>query len=71
MLLAAFGSTTSPQPLTDAAALLAHYGIEAETTLRDLLVAGACGRSRSRKPIFGGVTRTLPGEARLPWPMAH
>lgn len=92
VLLAAFGSTTTPQQLKDAAAFLAHHGIEAETTLRDdvedahagkalldladedrsdLLVTGAYGHSRARELVFGGVTRTLLSEARLPWLMAH
>lgn len=90
--LAAFGSTTTPRQLKDAAAFLAHHGIEAETTLReavedaqagralldlaeadrsDLLVTGAYGHSRTRELILGGVTRTLLGEAPLPWLMAH
>lgn len=43
----------------------------AETDRSDLLVAGAYGRSRARELIFGGVTRTLLSEARLPWLLAH
>lgn len=37
----------------------------------DLLVAGAYGHSRTRELVFGGVTRTLLTEARLPCLMVH
>lgn len=37
----------------------------------DLLVTGAYGHSRTRELVFGGVTRTLLTEARLPCLMVH
>jgi nucleotide-binding universal stress UspA family protein len=37
----------------------------------DLLVTGAYGRSRARELVFGGATRTLLSEARLPCLMVH
>jgi len=37
----------------------------------DLLVTGAYGRGRARERIFGGVTRTLLEEARLPCLFVH
>lgn len=37
----------------------------------DLLVTGAYGHSRARELVFGGVTRTLLTEARLPCLMVH
>lgn len=43
----------------------------AETDRSNLLVTGAYGRGRTRELIFGGVTRTLLSEARLPWLLAH
>lgn len=44
---------------------------EARTTLADLMVVGAYGRSRARQFIFGGVTRELLSAAPLPLLMAH
>lgn len=43
----------------------------AEADGTDLLVTGAYGRSRARELVFGGVTRTLLSEARLPCLMVH
>lgn len=37
----------------------------------DLLVTGAYGRSRAREFIFGGATRTLLSEARIPCLLVH
>lgn len=43
----------------------------AEEDGSDLVVTGAYGRSRTREMVFGGVTRTLLNEARLPCLMVH
>lgn len=43
----------------------------AETEGSNLLVTGAYGSSRAREYVFGGVTRSLLSEARLPCLMVH
>ena len=43
----------------------------AQADQSDLLVTGAYGHSRASERVFGGVTRTLLSEPRLPWLVAH